>query len=112
MQLHHEKECPAYPVVCEKCNKDGIPRSKVRGRNYGSRFLTFGKFTLVPGGGGVTLLHKPCRYVQPQRLGVLHRFGLKTGIDFAHFGLELGMIFEETTRASVWSYLSFQFPSE
>ena len=24
-------------------------------------------------------------------------FGLKTGIDFAHFGLELGMVFEETT---------------
>ena len=26
-------------------------------------------------------------------------FGLKTGIDFAHFGLELGMVFEETTGA-------------
>ena len=32
MQLHHEKECPAYPVVCEKCNKDGIPRAKVGGQ--------------------------------------------------------------------------------
>ena len=29
LQLHHEKECPAYPVVCEKCSKDGIPRAKV-----------------------------------------------------------------------------------
>ena len=28
---------------------------------------------------------------------VLRRFGLKTGIDFAHFGLESGMVFEETT---------------
>ena len=27
----------------------------------------------------------------------LRRFGLKTGIDFSHFGLESGMIFEETT---------------
>ena len=35
-------------------------------------------------------------------------FGLKTGIDFAHFGLELGMVFEET-KGSVWTYLSFQF---
>ena len=28
---------------------------------------------------------------------VIHPFGLKTGIDPAHFGLELGMVFEETT---------------
>ena len=28
----------------------------------------------------------------------LRRFGVKTGIDFAHFGLELGMVFEETTK--------------
>ena len=34
--------------------------------------------------GGGTLLYKPCRYVPPQRLG----FFLKTGVDFAHFGLE------------------------
>ena len=26
------------------------------------------------------------------------RFGLKTGIDFVHFGLESGMVFEETRR--------------
>ena len=26
----------------------------------------------------------------------LRRFGLKTGIDFAHFDLESGMVFEET----------------
>ena len=25
-------------------------------------------------------------------------FGLKTGVDFTHFGLELGMVFKETTR--------------
>ena len=27
----------------------------------------------------------------------LRRFGLKTGIHFAHFGLESGTVFEETT---------------
>ena len=31
----------------------------------------------------------------PHRLGFLHRFGLKTSIRFAHFGLESGMVFEE-----------------
>ena len=33
----------------------------------------------------------------PQRVGVLCRFGLKTGIDFAHFGLESGMVYEGFT---------------
>ena len=30
--------------------------------------------------------------------GFLHRFGPKTGINFAHFGLESGMVFEGTTE--------------
>ena len=30
-------------------------------------------------------------------VGFLGRFGLKLGIDFAHFGLESGMVFEGTT---------------
>ena len=34
----------------------------------------------------------------PQRVGFLCHFGLKTGVDFTHFGLELGMVFKETTR--------------
>ena len=33
----------------------------------------------------------------PQRVGFLRRFGLKTGIDFAHFGLESGMVYKGTT---------------
>ena len=41
-------------------------------------------------------LYKPIRYVPLQRVWFLRRFGLKTGIDFAHFGLESGMVFEET----------------
>ena len=33
----------------------------------------------------------------PSSVGFLHCLGLKTGIDFTHFGLELGMVFEGTT---------------
>ena len=50
-----------------------------------------------PGEGG-TPLNKPYRYVPPHRVGFLRRFGLKTGIHFAHFGLESGMVFEGPTR--------------
>ena len=42
------------------------------------------------GGGGGPPLYKPYRYVLPQRVGFLRRFCLKTGIDFADFGLESG----------------------
>ena len=48
-------------------------------------------------GGGGNPLYKPHRYVPPQRVGFLCRFGLKMGIDFVHFGLESGMVFEGTT---------------
>ena len=53
---------------------------------------------VVPPGGGDTPLYKPYRYVPPQRVGFLRRFGLKTGTEFAHFSLESGMVFEETTQ--------------
>ena len=46
---------------------------------------------LAPGGGG-TSVYKVYRYVPPQRVWFLSRFGLKTGIDFEHFGLKLGMV--------------------
>ena len=46
---------------------------------------------------GGTPLCQLYRYVPPHRVGVLRRFGLKTGIHFAHFGLESGMVFEGTT---------------
>ena len=42
------------------------------------------------GGAGGPPLYKPYRYVPPQRVGFLRRFCLKTGIDFADFGLESG----------------------
>ena len=34
---------------------------------------------------------------RPKGSGFLHHFGLKTGIHFAYFGLESGMVFEGTT---------------
>ena len=37
---------------------------------------------------GCTPLYKQYRYVLPQRVWFWCRFGLKMGIDFAHFGLE------------------------
>ena len=48
----------------------------------------------IPGG---TPLYKLYRYVPPHRVGFLRLFGPKTGIDFTHFGLELGIVFEGTT---------------
>ena len=54
--------------------------------------------TLTPGGGRGTPLDNPYRYVPPHRVGdFLSRFGLKTGTDFVHFGLESGMVSEETS---------------
>ena len=49
---------------------------------------------LLPGG---TRIYKPFRYMSPQRVGFLRRFGRKTGIEFAHFGLESGLVYEGTT---------------
>ena len=46
---------------------------------------------------GGTPLYKLYRYVPPHRVGFLRRFGLKTGIDFAHFGLESGMVCKGNT---------------
>ena len=48
-------------------------------------------------GAGGTPLYELYRYVPPHWEGFLHHFGLKTGIHFAHFGLESGMVFEGTT---------------
>ena len=50
-------------------------------------------------GGRGTPLYKLCMYVPPHQVGFLRRFRLKTGIHFAHFGLEsAGMVFEGITR--------------
>ena len=47
--------------------------------------------------GEGTPLYKPYSYVPPQRVGFSRCLGLKTAIDFVHFGLESGIVFEETT---------------
>ena len=55
---------------------------------------------IFPGGGGEgegTSFRKSYSYVPLQKIRCLCRFGLKTGIDYAHFGLESGMVFEGTT---------------
>ena len=51
-------------------------------------------------------LYKPCRYVSATpKEGLLRRFGLKTGIDFAHFGLESGSG-SWGNYGTVWTYFS------
>ena len=53
-----------------------------------------------------TPLYQVYRYVPPQRVWFLSRFGLKTGIDFEHFGLKLGMVIRETfTKAYKFIFL-------
>ena len=49
------------------------------------------------GGGGVFPYIGHIGMCCPHRIGFLHRFGLKTGIHLAPFGLESGMIFKGTT---------------
>ena len=46
---------------------------------------------------GSTPLYRLYRYVPPQRVWLWRRFGLRTDIDFAHFGLESGMVYKGTT---------------
>ena len=55
---------------------------------------------IYTGGLGGTPLYKLYRYVPSHPVGFLRRFGLKTGIHFAHFELESGMVFKGTT----WVY--------
>ena len=63
-------------------------------------------FHYFPPGGAP--LYKPHRYVLPQRVEILHCFGLKTGIDFAHLGLESDS-FRGKEGDSVWTYVSFPY---
>ena len=45
----------------------------------------------------LALNHRTSRGGRPKGWRVLRHFGLKTGIHFAYFGLESGMVFEGTT---------------
>ena len=51
------------------------------------------------------------RYMPPHRVGFLRLFGQKTGIDFAHFGLESGMIFERNYAIGVYERI-YRFNSK
>ena len=59
-------------------------------------------YEILSRGGGVLYssslnLSHIYRYVPPQGVEFLRRFGLKRGRDFAHFGLESDMVYEGTT---------------
>ena len=56
------------------------------------------RFFLIQARGEGTPLYKLYRHVLPHLVGFFGRFGLKTGLDFAHFGQESSMVFGETTR--------------
>ena len=59
-------------------------------------------------GGGVLPYISHTGYVLPYRVGFLRRLGLKTGIHFAHFNLESGIVFEGTMEC-MNVLLPFQF---
>ena len=67
--------------------------------------------SLPPGGvAGGTSLFKVYRYVPPQRVWFLSRFGLKTGIDFDNYGLKSGRVFgAENIYESLQTYFSSQY---
>ena len=68
----------------------GADRLLVRSRSYAWE-------AGAAGGGGISLF-KPYGMCLPKGCGFWAFFGLKTGIDFAHFGLEsASMVFEGTT---------------
>ena len=53
--------------------------------------------------GGDTHIYHLYRYrlyVPPQRVWFSSLFGLKTGMNFDHYGLKSGMLFKGTTRVS------------
>ena len=58
-----------------------------------------------PGGSP---LYKLYRYMPPHRVEFLHRFGLRTGIHLAYFGLESGMVFDGTSGVyeSIYRFIS------
>ena len=56
-------------------------------------------YAIAWGVGEGTPLYKRYRYVPPQRVWFLALFDLTMGINFAHFGLEFGMVFKATMGA-------------
>ena len=68
-------------------------------------------FSAARGGGG-SPLNKTYKYVPPQRVGFWRLLGLKTGIGFAHFGLQSGMVFEGTTGVYNMNVFIVSIPAE
>ena len=60
------------------------------------------------GGGGKVLPYISYIGMCAHRVGFLRRFVLKTSIHFAHFGLELGAVFEGTTECMNVFIVQFQ----
>ena len=58
--------------------------------------------------GRDTSLYKLYRFLLPHRVGFLRRFGLKTGIRFAHFGQGSGMVFEGTDAVDLNNFFCFR----
>ena len=72
----------------------GISVKRIQVNSYGKKMCK-----KKPGGGGrrVVFPYKSHISMCRQRVGFFRLFGLKTGEDFAHFGLESGMVFKGTT---------------
>ena len=66
-------------------------------------------FLCSRGRGGVLPYISYIGMYRPIGVGFMRRFGLKTGIHFAHFGLESGMVFEGTTESSNIFYRGMDF---
>ena len=58
----------------------------------GDRYSLNDVYSRLSARGG-TPLYNVYRYVPPQRVWFLSRFGLKTGIDFDNYGLKSGRVF-------------------
>ena len=74
-----------------KCNVSDLFLNEV----LGARYPVSNAVARVGPGRGGTPLYKLYRYVPPQRVWCFSRFGLKTGIDFDHYGLKSGTVFKK-----------------
>ena len=108
-------------MACEEAGANFTPPSpsprKMNGRKEHKEFwvLFEGLFLvrpvrdnrITPGG---TPLYKVYRYVPPQRVWFLSRFGLKKGTDFDNYGLKSGRIFGAgNIYESLQTYFSSQY---
>ena len=74
-----------------------------------SPFLAWGDFHAPSRLARSTIREEKWGTIHSQQGFAKHQLVVLTGIDFASFGLESGMVFEETTTTSASWYSSFQF---